>query len=82
MNKMNRLLTTFFLLITVYSTYGQNIFGKWKTIDDNSGKAKSILNIYQEGEKVYAKVIKILEKGRVHPLYLACSPGSSATVAV
>ena len=60
------------LLIFSYSANAQTIFGSWKTIDDGTGEAKSILNIYQEGEKVYAKVIKILEEGREDALCEAC----------
>lgn len=35
------------------------IVGKWKTIDDNSGKEKSILEIYEKNGKFFGKVIKI-----------------------
>ncbi|MBI5481499.1 MAG: DUF2147 domain-containing protein [Deltaproteobacteria bacterium] len=38
--------------------------GRWKTIDDSSGKAKSIVEIYDRGGKLYGKIIKlILEPG-------------------
>jgi uncharacterized protein (DUF2147 family) len=42
----------------------QDVFGKWKTIDDNSGKAKSIVEIYKKDGKVYGKVIEILNPER------------------
>jgi uncharacterized protein (DUF2147 family) len=38
----------------------QSITGKWTTIDDNSGKEKSIVEIYSKGEKIYGKVAKII----------------------
>ena len=42
----------------------QNIFGKWKTIDDETGEEKSIVEIYEEGGKVYGKIVEILRKDR------------------
>lgn len=35
------------------------IFGKWKTIDDDSGEAKSIVEIYEKDGKAFGKVTKI-----------------------
>jgi uncharacterized protein YhfF len=36
------------------------VTGKWKTIDDQTGEAKSIIEIYEKGGKVYGKVVDIL----------------------
>ena len=33
--------------------------GKWKTIDDSSHKAKSIVEIWEHGGKLYGKIIKL-----------------------
>ena len=46
----------FFLAIT---TYGQDIFGKWKTIDDETGKPKSIVEITEKDGKAYGKILKL-----------------------
>lgn len=35
--------------------------GKWKTIDDKSGKAKSIVAIWEDGGKYYGKVEQLLD---------------------
>ncbi len=35
--------------------------GKWKTIDDKTGKPKSIVAIWEEGGKLYGKVDKLLD---------------------
>lgn len=52
------------LLNITLSVSGQDIVGKWKTIDDNSGKARSIIEIYKEAGKYYGKVSElILEEG-------------------
>ena len=48
-----------FLLAVFPELFGQDITGKWKTIDDESGKEKSIVEIFQRGGKIYGKVIRI-----------------------
>ena len=47
------------LLFTVTTAFGQTITGKWKTIDDNTGEAKSIVEIFEKDGKFYGKVVKI-----------------------
>jgi uncharacterized protein (DUF2147 family) len=39
--------------------FGQSILGKWTTIDDNTGKVKSVVDIFERGDKLYGKVVKI-----------------------
>ncbi|MDO4224469.1 MAG: DUF2147 domain-containing protein, partial [Bergeyella zoohelcum] len=39
------------------------IEGKWKTIDDETGKAKSVVEIYKKSNgKYYGKIIQLLAK--------------------
>jgi uncharacterized protein (DUF2147 family) len=38
-----------------------DVVGKWKTIDDVSGKAKSIVEIFRVGEEVKGKILKIID---------------------
>ena len=49
------------LLILTLSINAQGIIGKWKTIDDETGKAKSIVEVYKKGDKYYGKIIEILD---------------------
>jgi uncharacterized protein (DUF2147 family) len=51
------LLTT---LCCAFANADDSIVGKWKTIDDETGKAKSIVEIYQEGETFKGRVLEIL----------------------
>ncbi len=51
-----------FILIFSISANAQDIIGKWKTIDDNTGKARSIVEIYKKGDKVFGKVVKLFRE--------------------
>ena len=43
-------------------TYAQSdIFGKWKSIDDKTGEAKSIIEIYRNGDMAFGKIIQLLQ---------------------
>ncbi|KAA5821904.1 DUF2147 domain-containing protein [Algibacter amylolyticus] len=46
------------LSLTVQS---QDILGQWKTVDDETGAHKCIVDIYEENGKIFGKVIEILE---------------------
>jgi len=41
---------------------GRDIVGRWKTIDDNTGKIKSIVRIYQENGKYFGKIEQIFRE--------------------
>ena len=48
---MRNFLTTIVLVLAVsLSAHAQSIVGKWKTIDDSTGKEKSIVEIYEKGQ--------------------------------
>jgi len=48
------------LLLGSFTAQAQrDIFGKWKTIDDETGETKSIVEIYKQNGKAYGKVTKI-----------------------
>ena len=48
---MKTYILSFFLLIS-FSMSSQSIFGKWKTIDDETGEEKSVVEIYEKEGKV------------------------------
>ncbi len=60
MSKKGLYITIIFFLI-INCAQSQTVVGKWKTIDDETGKAKSIVEIYEKSGKIYGKVIDILE---------------------
>ncbi len=57
---MKKLFLIAFILISYVGINAQDVTGKWKTIDDESGKPKSIIEIYREGDKYYGKIIELL----------------------
>lgn len=47
-------------IFSVQLCTAQTVVGKWKTIDDETGEAKSIVEIYQQNGKIYGKVVDII----------------------
>lgn len=63
------------LSITVllsWSSVSQDIFGKWKTIDDETGEEKSIVNIYEKGGKVYGDIVEVLNPAKKNSTCTKC----------
>lgn len=58
---MRKLLLTFVLSFVGVLSFAQ-IEGKWKTIDDETKQAKSIVEIYKRGDQYYGKVSQLLIK--------------------
>jgi len=50
----------------------QSILGTWKTIDDETGKERSIVNIYKKDGKIYGKIIKVLNPTQKNPKCTKC----------
>ena len=72
---MNR--SKYFLLIIIFcnTLFAQNsVIGKWKTIDDETGKAVSIIEIYEKSGKIYGKVSEVLNPKNRHRLCEKCPP--------
>lgn len=63
MNQICRLSLLCLFLFSA-SVSAQSVFGKWKTVDDRTGKPKGIIEIFKKDGLMYGKVVKILEKGK------------------
>ncbi|MNF26248.1 hypothetical protein D3C84_68770 [compost metagenome] len=61
------------LFSTLFYSQNQSVLGRWRTIDDETGKPKSIIEIYEKSGKVYGKVIEILEEENKKKLCSNCS---------
>lgn len=58
---MGRGVLLFFLLIfSAVTAQKHSILGRWKTIDDESGKAVSVVEIYESKGKIYGRVTDLL----------------------
>lgn len=69
--KIVQLIAIIFCCINV--TTAQSILGKWKTIDNETGKEKSIVKIYEKDGKIYGQVIKLLNPKVENPVCHKCS---------
>lgn len=69
------LLTCSLIALTILSATAQDVTGKWKTIDDETGEAKSIVEIYKQDGKVYGKVVEILNPAKKNATCEEC-PGA------
>lgn len=65
-NIMKKILLTCLVLVMAFVVKAQtntDIVGKWTTVDDESGQAKSIVEIFKKSDgKYYGKIIKLLQK--------------------
>lgn len=57
--KLFFILTLSFLSLSINA---QDIFGKWKSIDDDTNKPKSIVEISEKDGKAYGKIIKLFRE--------------------
>ena len=55
-------ITFFAVLFAIVGLQAQSPVGIWKTVDDNTGEAKSHVEIYEEGGKIHGKLVKLLQK--------------------
>ena len=64
-------LIVFFAMI--FNAQSQTVLGKWKTIDDETGQAKSIVEIYEKSGKIYGKIIDIVNPEKRKNICSKCS---------
>lgn len=55
-----------FFILFFQISFGQTVTGKWKTIDDQTGKEKGIVEIFELKGKLYGKIIEIFEHDKKH----------------
>ena len=70
---MKQLITLLFCITVMSSMQSQSVVGKWKTIDDATGEAKSIVEVFSKSGKIYAKVVDILDPATKNNLCKQCS---------
>lgn len=63
-----------FLFFNSATMMAQDVFGKWKTVDEETGEQKSIIEIFKKDGKVFGKVIEILPEDKKYDTCDRC-PG-------
>jgi uncharacterized protein (DUF2147 family) len=58
-----------YLLIMSNVAMSQGVLGKWKTVDNETGEVKAIVDIYEKSGEVYGKIIEIFDPSKK---YLPC----------
>jgi uncharacterized protein (DUF2147 family) len=56
----------------IIPTNAQSIFGKWKTMDEKTGEAESIVKIYEKDGKVFGDIVRILDETEREALCTKC----------
>lgn len=64
-------LVIFFSLVS--NIQSQTVLGKWKTIDDETGQAKSIVEIYEKSGRIYGKIIEIVNPEKRKAICSKCT---------
>jgi len=53
---------TILLLLFSFTSLAQTCVGKWVTIDDKTGKHKSVVELYKDNGKLYGKIIYLFPR--------------------
>lgn len=56
------LLILFFAAAAAISLQAQSVAGTWRTVDDETGEAKSHIELWEADGKLYGKIVKTLRK--------------------
>lgn len=73
MSALTRVLIAILLMLATSFAQGQSVFGKWKTIDDRTGKPKAIIDIYKDDQGLmHGKIVEIVEPGKENFICKKC----------
>ena len=62
------------LLLLAGTISAQNsVLGKWKSIDDETGKALAIVEIFEKNEKIYGRVLEVLNPKNKNHICSKCA---------
>ena len=74
---------SFLVMVTVFFCTGlvwavESPVGKWNTIDEKSGKVTSVVELYEEGGKLFGKIISLPEPNDAKGKPKICTPCTGA----
>lgn len=58
---MSKVLLLLGMMSLSLSAMAEGVIGFWKTIDDETNEPKSIVQVYENGGKVYGRVVELLQ---------------------
>lgn len=64
MSRLPRLFGVLALLAFSLPALAQSPVGTWRTVDDNTGEAKSLVRIFESGGELVGEVVRLLPQGR------------------
>jgi uncharacterized protein (DUF2147 family) len=68
-----RLLLAALLAIPAIASAQHAALGRWRTVDDNTGKPRSIVEVYDAGNgTINARVLRVLDPGKPDPVCDKC----------
>jgi uncharacterized protein (DUF2147 family) len=67
MYRLVYVLFVFAYFSSIPASLGQSIVGRWKTIDDNTGEERSVVEVYEKDGKFYGKIVKLFRKAGEDP---------------
>ena len=70
----NYFLLPVFILLTNLLFSQNTVIGKWKTIDDETGKPISVVEIFEKSGKIYGKVLEIINPKNRNRVCEKCPP--------
>ena len=70
MNK--KLLVLLVFIGGVHGTIAQSVLGKWRTVDDETGETKAIVEVFEQEGKLFGKVVEILNQERKNARCTKC----------
>lgn len=68
-----RKLLPFLLFCITLPAFSQSIAGRWRTIDDVTGKAKSIVEITVKDGKASGRIVELVDPAKKDALCTACT---------
>jgi uncharacterized protein (DUF2147 family) len=69
---MKKLLFTFLFVPLSISLSAQTIFGKWNSKNDDTGEIDSVIEVYEDKGKAYAKVVQVMDPKRQNVICNLC----------
>lgn len=67
-------LSLLFIMFVALPSWGADVVGRWKTIDDETGQPKSIVEIFRDGDEVRGKIVELINPKEPDPKCDKC-PG-------